>query len=63
LGEVELVVIRIVGSKTGERDVTLALDHKNVRIKLLYPVPDVLNVFDFKAEVIEPGRESRLALQ
>ena len=63
LGEVELVVIRIVGSETGKRDVTLALDHKNVGIKLLQPIPDGLNVFDFKTEVIQTGREARLALQ
>ena len=42
---------------------TLALDHKNVRIKLLQPIPDGLNVFDFKAEVIETGGKRRLALQ
>jgi hypothetical protein len=63
LGEVELVVIRIVGSKTGEGNVTLALDHKNVGIKLLQPVSDGLNVVDLQAEVIEPGGKTRLALQ
>src|SRR4029453_105008 len=63
LGEVELVVIRIVGSKTGEGNVTLALDHKNVGIKLLQPVSDGLHVVHLQAEVIEAGGKTRLALQ
>src|SRR5262245_48212205 len=63
LGEVELIVIRIVGSETGKRDVTLALNHKNVGIELLQPIPDGLNVFDFKTEVIQARGEAGLALQ
>src|SRR5262249_50613904 len=63
LREVKLVVIRIVGSKAGKRDVTLALNHENVGIKLLQPIPDGLNVFDFKAEVIQPCGKAGLALQ
>ena len=63
LRQIELVTVGIVRSQAGEWHMALALGDENFGIILFEPVLHFLHVLNFKAEMIESGAKSRLALQ
>ena len=62
LGKIELIARGIMGPQSGKWDVFLTFYDNDIRIALLQPVQNLLDVLHFETEVIKASNASRLPL-